>query len=73
MSEFAEGEWFGRFLTLRDADGRLHGVAASAIIAVSPDDDGGALLLLPAGRLLRVSQPAETIMQWLSASRHAHA
>lgn len=59
-----EGERVGRFVVLRDADGRLHAVAATAVAAVC-EEDGASVLLLPGGRMIRVEQGMETVLGWL--------
>jgi putative aminopeptidase FrvX len=60
------GTRIGRYVVVRDADGRLHGLAATAVSAVCDDDAGGALLLLPGGRMVRVSEPVDVVLSWLA-------
>lgn len=62
-----EGDRVGRFVILRDAEGRLHAVAATAVAAVC-EEDGATILLLPGGRLIRVERGLETVLGWLVAA-----
>ena len=62
-----EGDRVGRFVILRDAEGRLHAVAASSVTAVC-EEEGASILLLPGGRLIRVERALETVLGWLSGS-----
>lgn len=55
----------GRFVLLRDIEGRLHAVAAGAVGAVCELDDG-AMLMLPGGRLLRSARSMDTVLRWLN-------
>ena len=41
-----EGQRFGRFVVLRDTDGRVYAIAAGAVAAACETDDG-TLLMLP--------------------------
>lgn len=63
-----EGTRIGRFIFLRDLDGRSIAVAAGAVSAITATDDG-ALLMLPAGRMIHVSQTMETVLAWLDGQR----
>lgn len=58
-----EGERVGRFVTLRDANGVLHAVAASSVAAVCESDDG-AVVMLPGGRMIQVDHPLRTVLSW---------
>ena len=60
------GTRVGRYVVVRDAEGRLHGLAATAVSAVCDDEAGGALLLLPGGRMVRVSEPVDVVLAWLT-------
>ncbi len=60
----AEGTRIGRFVVLRDLDGRTHAVAAGAVSALCETDDG-ALLMLPGGKMIHVPRPMEVILAWL--------
>ena len=53
LDHLEDRERIGRFVVLRDVDGRVHAVAANSVMAVC-DDDEGALILLPGGRLIHV-------------------
>ena len=59
-----EGERIGRFVVLRDLDGRLHAVSAGAVGAICENDDGS-VLLLPGGRLIQVAQSMRKVLAWL--------
>lgn len=59
-----EGTRVGRFVVLRDLEGRTHAVAAGSVAAVCETDEG-ALLMLPGGRLVHVPQAMETVLGWL--------
>ena len=63
--ELSEGERIGRFVVLRDLDGRVHAVAAGSVAAVCETDDG-ALLMLPGARLLHVPQPWGVVLGGLA-------
>lgn len=60
----ADGQRVGRFVVMRDIDGRLHAVGAGSVAVVGQTDDGS-LLMLPAGRLLHVPQPLWRVLAWL--------
>jgi hypothetical protein len=62
--ELEEGERVGRFVVLRDVEGRMHAVSATSVGAIC-EDDGGALLLLPGGRMIRVERPLDEVLGWL--------
>lgn len=59
-----EGERVGRFVVLRDVDGRVHAVAAGSVGAVCETDDG-TLLMLPGARMVHVPQSMATVLAWL--------
>lgn len=59
-----DGTKVGRFVVLRDMDGRTHAVSAGAVGAVCETDDG-ALLMLPGGRMIHVPQALGTVLAWL--------
>lgn len=63
-----EGERIGRFVILRDVDGRTHAVAAGSVAAVCQTDEG-ALVMLPGGRLVHVSQQIDVVLRWFDG-RH---
>ena len=58
------GERVGRFIVLRDLDGKTHAVSAGAVGAACETDDG-TLVLLPGGKLLHVPQGLATLLAWL--------
>ncbi len=60
----SEGQRVGRFVIVRDRDGHVHAVAAGAVGALCENDEG-ALLLLPGGRMLQTSRSMETLLAWL--------
>lgn len=68
--ELEEGERVGRFVILRDVEGRMHAVSATSVGAIC-EDDGGALLLLPGGRMIRVDQPLEEVLGWFEVGARA--
>ena len=63
-STLHEGERVGRFVVLRDVDGRIHAVAAGSVGAVCETDDG-TLLMLPGGRMVHVPQVMAVVLAWL--------
>ena len=60
-----EGQRVGRFVLLRDMDGTLHAVAAGSVAALCQADEA-VVILLPGGRMVRVEQPLETVLGWLT-------
>lgn len=62
----AEGTRVGRFVVLRDLDGKTYAVATGSVAALCETEDG-ALLMLPAGRMMHVAQPLEVVLGWLSS------
>ena len=60
----AEGERVGRYLIIRDVDGRRHAIGAGTVSAVTETDDGS-LLLLPGGRLIQVPWEMGWVLDWL--------
>jgi hypothetical protein len=62
--DLTEGTRVGRYLVLRDIDGRRHALAASAVQAACEEEDD-VLLFLSGGRVLRVSLPLATVLAWL--------
>lgn len=63
-ASFADGERVGRYLVIRDVDGRRHAIGAGSISAITEVDDGS-LLLLPGGRLVEVPWPLDKVLSWL--------
>lgn len=64
VRELSEGERVGRFVVLRDIEGRVHAVAAGSVGAVCETDDG-TMLMLPGARLLHVPRPMAVVLAWL--------
>ena len=62
--DLEEGMRVGRFLVVRDVEGALFGIAASAASVLRSTDDG-TLMLLPGGRILHVCRGMATVMAWL--------
>ena len=60
-----EGSRIGRYVLLRDADGRLHALSATAVAALCETDDG-CLLMLPGGRIMRVTHSMPRLLAWLT-------
>ena len=60
-----EGTRVGRYVLLRDEDGCLHALSASAVAGLRECDEG-CLLLLTGNRMLRVSHPLSRVLQWLA-------
>jgi hypothetical protein len=59
-----EGERVGRYVVLRDRDGRLHAVAPGGVGAVCEVDDG-TLVMLPAGRMIHIEHSMSVVLDWL--------
>jgi len=53
LTTLEDGQRVGRYLVLRDIDGRRHAVAAGAVSALCETDDG-VVLMLPGGKLVHV-------------------
>ena len=63
LENIQDGERVGRFLIVRDIDGRRHALAAGAVSAVCETDDGS-ILMLPGGRLVHLQMPlAEVVLK----------
>ena len=56
----------GRYVVLRDRDGRRTAVARSAVSAISEAEDCGALIYLPGGRVLCVEEDLDAVLGWLA-------
>jgi hypothetical protein len=63
--DLTAGTRIGRYLVLRDIDGRRHALSASAVHAACEEEDGDTVLFLPGGRALRVGVPLATVLGWL--------
>ena len=59
-----EGTRVGRFVIVRDLDGKVFAIAAGAVSAICETDDG-ALLMLPGGKLVHVPQMVSVVLDWL--------
>ncbi|MFC0406985.1 hypothetical protein [Roseomonas elaeocarpi] len=64
VAVFEEGQRIGRFVLMHDVEGTLHAVSATAVIAAC-ETDAGAVLLLPGGRMIQVTQSLHTLLSWL--------
>lgn len=60
----ADGARVGRFVVVRDMDGRTHAVAAQSVAAACETDDG-TVLMLPGGKLVHVPRALATVLDWL--------
>ena len=60
-----EGSRVGRYVLLRDADGCLYALTATAVAALCETEDG-CLLMLPGGRIMRLNHPISRVLAWLS-------
>ena len=56
----------GRYVLVRDRDGRRTALARHAVSAVCEAEDGGTVLLLPGGRVVRVEEDLDTVLGWLA-------
>ena len=59
-----EGAQVGRYVIVRDVDGRTHAVASSAVGAACETDEG-TLLMLPGAKLVHVPRKLSTVLGWL--------
>ena len=59
-----EGQRVGRFVIVRDIEGRVHAVAAGAVAAACETEDG-TLLMLPGGRMVHIPRPFAVVLGWL--------
>jgi hypothetical protein len=62
--QIEDGQRFGRFVLLRDLDGTLQALSATAVVAAC-ETDAGTVLLLPGGRVVQVQQPLLEVLSWL--------
>ena len=65
VAQDEEGTRVGRYVLLRDEDGCMHALSASAVAALRECDEG-CMLLLAGSRMLRVSHPLSRVLQWLA-------
>ncbi|WBV42525.1 hypothetical protein [Pseudoroseomonas cervicalis] len=61
----AEGQRFGRFVIVRDADGTWQALSVTAVMAAC-ETDTGTVLLLPGGRMLQMPRPLFEVLSWLN-------
>ena len=61
-----DGTRLGRYVLLRDVEGRRHALAATSVVALSETDAGDTLLYLPGGRMLRIATPLATALAWIT-------
>jgi hypothetical protein len=66
--EIEDGCRFGRFVLLRDLDGNLQALSATAVVAAC-ETDTGTVLLLPGGRVVQIQQPLLEVLSWLDTRR----
>jgi hypothetical protein len=59
-----EGDRVGRFVILRDVDGRLHAILATSVSLVC-EADSGCMVLLPGGRAIMVERDVGQVLTWL--------
>ena len=59
------GERYGRYVIVRDVEGRIHAVSPTSVAAICDDGDGGCILLLPGARMVRVGEDIELVLEWL--------
>ena len=60
------GARVGRYVVLHDADGLRHAIALSAAIAVLELAEGGCVLLIPGGRMVRLESSLEEVLEWFN-------
>jgi len=56
----------GRFLLLRDADGRLVAVSPNALLVAAATDGGGTVAVLAGGKALMFSEDVPTVVGWFA-------
>lgn len=59
------GKRRGRFTVVRDRDGRRYALAATAVVAICDDADGGTIILMPGGRVIAMDEDIETVLAWV--------
>lgn len=60
----AEGQRVGRFVIVRDIEGRVHALAVGSVAAACETEDG-TLLMLPGGRMVHVPRILTVVLGWL--------
>lgn len=56
----------GRYIVVRDRDGRRTAVLRHIVSAICETEEGGALLLLPGGRIVYLDEDLGTVLAWLA-------
>lgn len=56
----------GRFLLLRDAEGRLVAMSSSALLVAAATDDGGTVTVLAGGKALMFPEDVPTVVGWFA-------
>ena len=59
-----EGMRMGRYVIVRDVDGRTHALASTTVVAACETDEG-TLLMLPGAKLVHVPRKLSTVLRWL--------
>lgn len=67
-----EGTRCGRYVLVRDREGTLHAVAASAVVALC-EHEGTTTMLLPGGRVIVVEVGLPVVLGWLEGGSIALA
>lgn len=63
----AEGaERLGRFLLVRDVDGKRLAIVPTAVLLAAETEDGRTVAILAGGRSLYFNEDLQTVVQWLS-------
>lgn len=60
------GERVGRYVMLRDLEGRLHALSPNAVCAICDNGEGGSVLMLPGGKFIQVEREVEQVAAMLS-------
>ena len=66
LDTMEDGTRLGRYVLLRDAEGRRHALAVTSVVALSETDDGDTLLHLSGGRMLRTATPLTAALAWFT-------
>lgn len=56
----------GRFLLLRDMEGRLVAVSPNALLVAAATDDGGTVAVLAGGKALMFAEDVPTVVGWFA-------
>ena len=70
--ELEAGMRVGRFVIVRDVEGRTHAVSATGVSAAFETDDG-TLLLLPGGRMIHVPDGLVAVLGWIDGVRSSRS